>query len=171
MKIATYIIPIFLLTVLIISAVKKINVYDAFIEGAKEAIPLCVSLFPFLFAVFTMVELFSASGLNTLLAKVLSPVFGFLSIPAELTDLILLKPFSGSGSLASLTEIYHKYGVDSYIGICASCIFGSSETIFFVASTYFTKCKKPKLVKAIIISLVATFASTIFACFISRFFV
>ena len=171
MSVAVYIIPVFLIAVFIFAIIKKVNIYSAFIEGAKQAIPLCTSLFPYLFAVFVMVQLFETSGLSGIFLKILSPVFKLFSIPPELTNLILLKPFSGSGSLASLTEIFNKYGVDSYISICASCIFGSSETVFFVASTYFSKCKKPKTFKAVIISLAATFCSAVFACFISRFFV
>lgn len=171
MKIAIYIIPVFLIAVFVYAIVKKVNVYSAFIEGAKQAIPLCVSLFPYLFAVFIMVQFFETSNLSKLFLKILSPVFNLFSIPTELTNLILLKPFSGSGSLASLTEIYNAYGVDSYISLCASCIYGSSETTFFVASTYFSKCKKTKISKAVLISLISTFCSSVFACFICKFFI
>jgi spore maturation protein B len=92
-------------------------------------------------------------------------------VPEEITKLILLKPFSGSGSLALLTDIYKTYGVNSYISIVASAVYGSSETIFYVSAVYMAKCKNKKVTKGIIISLIATFISTILSCnFIKLFY-
>ncbi len=161
-----YFIPILFLIIFIIAIVKKVKPYDAFTEGAKSAIPFAVSIFPYLVSIFVLTELFDASGLSDAVTKILSPIFNAVGIPTELTKLVLIKPFSGNGSLAVLTEIYQTYGVDSYLSRCASVIYGSSETVFYVAAVYFAGAKTKNLTKPILISLIASFCSSIFACFI-----
>ena len=113
-----------------------------------------------------MTELFEQSGLSLALNKILSPVWQLLGIPVELGELILIKPFSGSGSLAVLSEVYATHGADSNIARCASVIFGSSETVFYVSAVYFAGCKNKNLLLPIIISLVASLLSAILACLI-----
>lgn len=168
MKYATLILPAFIIFVFIYGAIKKVRLYDGFAEGIKGALPLVVSIFPYLAAIFTMTALLEKSGVSGMLIKVLSPAFEFLGIPKEVCPLVLLKPFSGSGSLALLSDIFNAYGADSYISRCASCIFGSSETVFYVSAIYFSKCKNKNLFKPIAISLFATFISCVFACFICK---
>ena len=149
---------------------KKINVYDAFVEGASNAVPLIVSIFPYLVAIFLLCDLFEISGLSTVIINFLSPLVSALGIPKELTKLMLLKPFSGSGSLVLLTDIFKKYGTDTYVSILASAIYGSSETVFYVSAVYLSKCKNKKVTKAIIISLFATFISTIICANLLKLF-
>lgn len=161
-----YLIPVLFLAVLIYAFIKKVKPYDAFTEGAKSAIPFAVKLFPYLVSIFVLTELFEISGLSSFFTKLLAPVFKVLGIPQELTKLVLIKPFSGSGALALLSEIFSTYGVDSYISRCASVIYGSSETVFYIASVYFAGAKTNKLLAPIIISLIASFISCVFACFI-----
>ena len=161
-------IPLLFLFVFIVSLIKKVKIYPAFIDGAKNGIPLAVSIFPYLVGIFILTELFEVSGLSSFLLRVLAPLFNFLGIPSELFSLVLIKPFSGNGALANLTEIFNVYGVDSYISRCACVIYGSSETVFYIASVYFCSGKKHNLTKPIIISLVANFFSCAFACFICR---
>lgn len=165
---ASYFIPVLILLLIIFSLIKKVKPYDAFTDGAKGAIDLTISIFPYLVGILILSELFELSGLSDLLTKLLSPVFSFLGIPKELTKLIMIKPFSGSGSLALLADVFNKYGVDSYISRCASCIYGSSETVFYIAAVYFAKSKNKRLFKPILISLIASFFSCIFACLICR---
>lgn len=161
-----YFIPLLFLIVFITASIKKVKPYDAFTEGAKSAVPFAVSVFPYLASIFVLTELFEASGLSDGLSNLVSPFFQVFGIPKELTKLVLIKPFSGSGSLAVVADIYTKYGVDSYLSRCASVIYGSSETVFYVAAVYFAGAKTKKLLLPIIISLIATFFSCVFACFI-----
>lgn len=161
-----YFIPVFFLIILFYSMIKKVKPYDAFTSGAKSAIPFAVSIFPYLVSIFVLTELFEVSGISNFFTKILAPVFKVLGIPQELTKLVLIKPFSGSGSLALLSEIFSTYGVDSYLSRCASVIYGSSETVFYIAAVYFAGAKTKKLFKPILISLIASFVSTVFACFI-----
>ncbi len=161
-----YFIPLLFLIIFITASIKKVKPYDAFTEGAKSAVPFAVSVFPYLASIFVLTELFEASGLSDGLSRLVSPFFEFFGIPKELTKLVLIKPFSGSGSLAVVADIYTKYGVDSYLSRCASVIYGSSETVFYVAAVYFAGAKTKKLFVPILISLIATFSSCVFACFI-----
>ena len=162
------IIPLIFIFVFLFAVVKKVNVYESFTEGISEAVRFTLSLLPCLAAIFMMCALFEASGLSDRLTKLLSPVFGFLGIPEELTKLVLIKPFSGSGSLAYLNEIITAYGADSYIARCACVCFGSSETVFYISAVYFAGLKVKKLAMPIICVLIATFISTIVACLICR---
>ena len=162
------IIPVIFIAVFVFSAIKKVNIYSSFTDGIEEAFKFTVSLLPCLAAVFMMCELVEVSNLSNLLTKWLSPVFGFLGIPPELTKLVLIKPFSGSGSLAYLKSIIDTYGADSYIARCACVCFGSSETVFYISAVYFAGLKVKKLAIPIICVLVATLLSTIVACLICR---
>lgn len=163
-----YFIPLLFLIIFVLSAIKKLKPYDAFTEGAKSAVPFAVNIFPYLVSIFVLTELFEASGISDAVSSFVSPVFNVFGIPKELCKLVLIKPFSGSGSLALLSEIFKTYGVDSYLSRCASAIYGSSETVFYVAAVYFAGAKTKKLALPIIISLVASFFSCVFACFICK---
>ena len=164
------IIPILIIILIIFALIKKRNVYDDFISGAMEALPLIYDLFAFIIAIFILVEILNVSGLTDILTNFLKPVFNFLGIPPELTKLILIKPFSGSGSLAVLQEIFTTHGPDSYVGKCASVILGSSETVFYVTSIYFSKTKIKKIGITVPIALVAMMISVILSCLICKFF-
>ena len=163
-----YLIPCVIIALVIVGFIKKVPVYDAFVAGAQKAIPLCIKIFPYVAAVMILCELFEASGLNNALIAALSPIFKGFGIPAELISLVVVKPFSGSGSLAVLNDIMKNYGADSYIARAACVIYGSSETTFYVGAVYFAGVKKKKLTAAIVISLVSTFISTVVAAFICR---
>ncbi len=161
-----YFIPVLFIVIFVFALVKKVKPYDAFTLGAKSAVPFAVSIFPYLASIFVLTELFEISGLSNAISSFLSPFFTFLGIPKELTKLVLIKPFSGNGALAVLNEIYATHGVDSYLARCASVIYGSSETVFYVAAVYFADAKTKKLTIPILISLFASFCSCVFACFI-----
>ena len=163
-----YVIPALIILMIVLGIIKKVPIYDAFVAGAKKAIPLCIKIFPYIAAVMIMCEVFEASGLDNALIGALSPIFSVVGIPAELIKLVLVKPFSGSGSLAVLSDIISTYGADSYLARTAAVIFGSSETTFYVGAVYFAGVKNKKLTAAIVISLVSTFASTIVAAFVCR---
>lgn len=168
MKYASLVLPAFILFVFIFGAIKKVRLYDGFAEGVKGALPLTFSIFPYLAAIFVMTALLEKSGISAVLIKFLSPAFKLFGIPEEVCPLVLLKPFSGSGSLALLSDVFKKYGADSYISRCAACIYGSSETVFYVSAVYFSKCKNKNLLKPILVSLVSTFLACVFACFICK---
>ena len=165
---SSYIIPFFFFFLFVYFLIKKVKSYDAFTEGSKSALPFAANIFPYLVSIFVLTELFEASGISDFLTQILSPVFGFLGIPKELCKLVMIKPFSGSGSLAMLSEIFSEYGADSYLARCACVIYGSSETVFYIAAVYFANVKNKKLLLPIIISLFASFCSCVFSFFIFK---
>ena len=169
MRYLSLILPILIISVFITATVKKVKIYDSFTQGAYNGLQTVFSVLPYLITVFIMTELFSASGISSAVINFISPFIKLLGIPPEITPLIILKPFSGSGSLAILSQIFTDYGVDCYISRCACAVFGSSETIFYVSAVYFSKSKEKRLTRPILISLVSTFLSTIFACFLCKF--
>ena len=168
--VSSYIIPVLIFILLVAATIKKTKPYNSFVEGAKESIDLIVDIFAYIVAVFIFIEIFDKSGLCDIVSKVLAPVFSFLGIPTELTKLAILKPFSGSGGLALLQNIYDTYGVDSYISRCASVILASSDTVFYVSTVYFSKTSVKKLGFAIPLALFATILSVILACLFCRVF-
>lgn len=168
--ISDYIIPVLIFIMLVFATAKKTKPYNSFVDGAKESIDLIIEIFAYIVAVFIFIEIFDASGLCDALQTILAPIFSFLGIPSQLTKLVVLKPFSGSGGLALLQNIYDTYGVDSYIARCASVILASSDTVFYVSTVYFSKTSVKKLGIAIPIALFATLLSTILSCLFCRVF-
>ena len=114
------------------------------------------------------VGLFRVSGLANVLVDLLSPVFGFLGIPVEVSELVLLRPFTGSGSLSLLEDVISKYGADSYISRCACTIMASSETVFYVSAVYFAGTKTKKVWVAICVALVCNVIGAILSCLLCR---
>ena len=168
MQLSELIVPVLIIFLLVYGMVKKVNSYDCFVKGANQSIDLVVSIFPYLVAIFVAVELMKVSGLTALFIIILSPIFSVLQIPPELSELILIRPFSGSGSLAVLENIYTNYGADSYIGRCASVIIGCSDSIFYIATIYLSQTKVKKLGFAIPIALVATLIGVVCACLLCK---
>lgn len=165
-----YVIPTLFLIVLCISFIRKKDPYGSFIDGAKSAVNLVVSVFPYLLAVMVAVEIFRTSGASAKLCDFLEPLLNKLGLPKELAELLFLRPVSGAGSLAILEGIYKTYGTDSYIGRCASVIYGSSETVFYVSAIYFSQSNVKKLRYAIPVALVATYSGCVVGCYLLRFF-
>jgi spore maturation protein B len=165
---SAYLLPVLILFVFVYAKIKKVNVYTSFISGAKQSVNIVVSIFPYLVTIMIMVQFIKISGLALLLSKLVSPVFNLIGIPSELCELVLLKPFSGNGSLAILNEIYASYGVDSAIGRSASVIVGSCDTVFYVTTLYCSQTSVKKLSYAIPVALLATLFGAILSCLLCR---
>ncbi len=167
---AIYIIPIFIIFILIFSFFKKINAYDSFVGGAKQAVDLCINTFPYLVAIFSIVELLQASGLSTVISNIASPIFKVLGIPSELTEFLIIRPFTGSGSIGMLSNLFSLYGPDSYISKCACVIMSCSETTFYVVAVYFSTTKVKKLRYVIPVCLLSALIGSMLACLFCRIF-
>ncbi len=165
---SSYIIPFFIIFIIVYACFKKINAYNSFVFGAKTSFDLILTSLPYIVAIFIALELFKESGLSALLSRLLSPVFSLFGIPCELNEMILIKPFSGCGSLAVLENIFLTYGADSYLARAGCCIAGSSEAIFYVTAVYFSKTDIKKFSYAIPVALVANFIGCVVACNICR---
>ena len=163
------IVPLIFITSFLYALTKKVRVYDSFTEGAKGAIPLVVSIFPYVASVAMLAKVLEVSGALDRIETWLAPVYAFFGVPKELAPLILVKPLSGSGAIVALTEILQKYGVDSYIGRCACVVYGASDTIFYIGAVYFAGLKRKKLTAALWIALLSFVISVIFGCFLCNF--
>ena len=162
-----YIIPIFIILIFVYAGFfKRVNTYQSFVTGAKAAIRLSIDILPFIATILVAIQLFTRSGLLDLLCVVLNPVFSLFGIPTELSAFVILKPFSGSGSITLFNEIVLKYGPDSYITRVASVIAGSSETVFYISAVYFSKTKIRRLAYAIPVALVCVFVAAVLAAFV-----
>ena len=168
MKFFTLIIPIIFLASFLFAVVKKVRVYDSFTEGVKGALPLVMSVFPYIAAVMLLTKVFEVSGLEAKLVKLIEPLFRGLGIPQEIAELVLIKPLSGNGSTAVLSDILTRYGPDSYAARCACVAYGSSETVFYIGAVYFSQVKQKKFTGALIISLLSYFASVVLCCFLCK---
>lgn len=163
-----YILPILFVVLFVYCIYKRINTYDHFVKGAKGAIKLVVDIFPFIASILVAVALLRVSGITSFLTNLLSPIFNLLGIPPELCELVMLRPFTGSGSYGILESIFNTYGADSYISRCACVIMGCSETIFYVATVYISQTKVKKLLYAIPVALICSLVGTILACLICK---
>lgn len=164
------IIPLIFVTVLVLAAIRKKDSYAAFTEGSRGALSLMANVFPYLLTIMMAVEVFKQSGLSYYLSKAAAPVMNFMGIPRELTELMLVRPLSGAGAIGILENVYTAYGVDSYIGRCASVIYGSSETVFYISTIYFSQSNVKKLGYAIPVALLSTLIGCIVGCAILRVF-
>jgi len=167
-KFFAILIPLIFLLSFAFALFRKVRVYDSFSEGVKGVIPLLTSIFPYLAAVTMLSMLLETSGLGARLGEWLSPVFSFVGIPKEIFPLVLVKPLSGSGAIAVLSNILDAYGVDSYIGRCACVAYGSAETIFYIGAVYFAGLKRKKFSLALGIALLSYLLSVVLCCFLCR---
>ena len=155
MKIINYIslcaMPVIILIIIIYGFLEKNNVYDTFLEGAREGIHIVYNIFPTLVGLFVAIGVLRASGILDLIINSMSPILEFFKIPKEIMPLAILRPISGSASLAISTDIMINYGVDSKIGQIASVIMGSTETTLYTIAVY-TSCVKIKKTRGILIA-------------------
>ena len=130
-------IPILVLVIIVYAAYKKVNVYDSFVSGAKEGLPMVKSMFFSLLAMIFGVNIFLKSGVINYFFDFLRPLLLFINIPAEILPVAIMRPLSGSFGLALLNDMYKVYGPDIFISLLASVIQGSSDTTIYVITLYF----------------------------------
>ena len=135
---AIYIIPLLLVGIPMYAlAVKKVKVYEVFVEGAKDGFTIAVRIIPYLVAILVAFGMFRASGALDLLLALLAPALNLIGFPPENLPLAMMRPLSGSGSLGLLTDLVNEYGADSMPAKIGATMFGSSETTFYVLAVYF----------------------------------
>ena len=165
-----FIIPILIILLIIYSVIKKNNTYNSFVIGAKSSFDVVLTSFPYIVVIFIAVEIFNVSGLAVLFSDFVAPFFEFFGVPKQLSQIVILKNFTGCGSLALLENIFTTYGVDSYLARAGCCIAGCSEAIFYITAVYFSKTKVVKFRYAIPVGVIANFVGAIVSCWICRIF-
>ena len=130
-------IPFLLSAFPLYAALRKVKVYEEFVEGAKEGFEVALRIIPYLVAILVAIGMFRAAGGIDLLSKALAPAMLAIGFPPELLPLVLMRPLSGSGTLGVFTELVKTFGPDSLLARTAGTIFGSTETTFYVLAVYF----------------------------------
>ena len=134
---SAFALPVLIGAFLALGFAKKVNVYDCFVEGAKDGLQSLVGIVPPLVGLMVAIHMFRASGALELLANFLSPLLHTIHLPAEVLPLALLRPISGSASTAIVTDIFQTLGPDSPAGTIASVMMGFTETTFYTVAVYF----------------------------------
>ena len=169
-KASHWCIPSIILIILGYGFFKNIKVYETFVEGAGEGIQTVIKIIPYLTAMIVAINIFQASGALDFLLQLFSPLLKILDIPAPVAPLILLRPLSGSGSLAYISDLFDQFGPDSYIGKLASTVQGSTETTFYIIAVYFGAVGIKKYRYSIFVGLAADLAGFFAAVFICKLF-
>ena len=168
-ELSRYIIPILLVGIPFYAlAVKKVKVYESFVEGAKDGFTIAVRIIPYLVAILVAIGMFRASGALDMLLTLLSPVLNAIGFPPENLPLALMRPLSGSGSLGLLTELINQHGAESLIAKIGATMFGSTETTFYVLAVYFGSIGIKRSRHALIAGLIADAVGIISAVYLCR---
>lgn len=143
--------PAIILLIVMYGVKEKNKVFDTFLEGAKEGIETTVNIFPTLVGLFVAIGALRSSGILDMIINIINPILMIIDFPSELVPLALLRPISGSSSIAVATDIMKNCGVDSLFGIMASTIMGSTETTLYTIAIY-TSCIKVKNTRLVLVA-------------------
>lgn len=153
--ISNILIPLLVLGVVLYGIIKKVDVYDVFIEGAKEGIDIGISMFPYMLGMILGINILLKSNFLDIIFNFLKPLFDFIKVPIDILPMALLRPVSGSASLSILNNILTNIGPDSFIGRLASTIQGSTDTTIYVLTLYFGTVGIKKIKYALWAGLIA----------------
>jgi len=161
-------IPLIIAVFLLFGFVKKVKVYETFVEGAKEGFNVAIRIIPYLVAMLMAIGIFRAGGAMDWLIFAIRPVTSLIGLPPEALPMAIMRPLSGSGSLGIMAETMAVHGPDSFIGILTSTFFGSSETTFYVLAVYFGAVNIKRTRHALAAGLMADIAGVLGALFIVK---
>lgn len=147
-------IPIVIMAIIIYGIKEKNKVFDTFLDGAKEGIEIVFKMLPTLIGIFLAIGALRSSGLIDLIVKMITPITDLIEIPSQIMPLAILRPISGSASMAIAVDIMQSYGVDTLIGVITSTIMGSTETTFYTIAIY-TSCVGIKKTRGILFAALA----------------
>lgn len=150
------------------AVLRRVPVYEEFVEGAKEGIQVALRIIPFLVAILVAIGMFRAAGGIDLISRALDPVFQVVGFPTELLPMALMRPLSGSGSLGIFSELVATHGADSLLARMAGTIMGSTETTFYVLAVYFGSVAIRRTRHAVPAGLIADFTGLVAAIAICR---
>lgn len=132
-----FVVPVVIVFIIFCGIIKKQNVFDLFLSGAKEGITIAINILPALIGLMMAIEMFKASGAFDLIVNFTRPLATALHFPSEVLPLALMRPISGSGALSIFEGTLKDYGTDSFIGRIAAVLQGSTETTFYTVAIYY----------------------------------
>jgi len=150
------------------AALRRIPVYEQFVEGGKEAVQVILRILPYLVGMLAAVGMFSVAGGMDLITWILSPVTNFFHFPSQLVPMAVIRPFSSAAALGLLTDLIKSNGPDNIISLMAATFYGCSETTFYVIAVYFGSVGIRKSRHAILAGIVADTVGPIAAVIICR---
>lgn len=169
-KISIHILPIIILIIFTTGIVKKVPIYEEFIEGAKDGFNVSVKIIPYLVALIVAISMFRASGTLELLTNLFSIILESLNIPAEVVPIIFTRSLSGSATLGIFSDIAANNGPDSFVTLLSAIMVGSSETTFYILSVYFGSVGIKKFRYAILVGVLADIIGIALAIWVARLF-
>lgn len=161
-------IPLIILGIVSYGVIKKVKVYEVFVEGAKDGLKICKNIFPYLLCMLLAIRVFRDSGMLDYIINLIKPLMDILGIPVEVVTQIFVKPLSGSGALGVYTDNINTFGADSYLGVLSSVLMGSTETIFYTIALYFGCVKIKKIRHTLWTAILAEIIGVILAVNITR---
>lgn len=161
-------IPLLLSGFPLYAALRRVKVYEEFIEGAKEGFNVALRIVPYLVAILVAIGMFRAAGGVDLLSHALAPAMLAVGFPPEMLPLVLMRPLSGSGTLGLFTELVKTHGPDSFLARLGGTIYGSTETTFYVLAVYFGSVGIRRTRHAVVAGLTADFVAVVASVFICR---
>ena len=167
---STYFLTFMLLSIIGTAVFKKVAVFDEFVKGVEDAMRIVLRIFPVLFGLFIAVGLLRESGVLGFISYLMSPIASVFGLPQEIIPLVFLRPISGSASLAYIAEIFNTCGVDSLEGRIASVMMGTTETVFYVLSLYFSPIGVKNIRYVLLAALLAEFIGVLLSNYVVRLF-
>lgn len=164
------IIPVFVLAVILNGLRKKVDIYNSFLKGAKEGLQISFDIFPAILAMVFAINIFMNSGVIYFLLKKVTPILKSVNIPLNILPMAILRPISGTASLAIMNDIFASFGPDSYVGRLASILQGCTDTTIYVIALYFGSVKISKSRHAVPVGLFADLVGIISAFVLTRVF-
>lgn len=161
-------IPVVITVIIIYGLKEKKKVFDIFLAGGKEGLEIVIKMFPTLVGIFLAVEALRSSGIIDLIVNLITPITNLLEIPSQIMPLALLRPISGSASMAVAVDIMQNYGVDTLTGLITSTIMGSTETTFYTIAIYTSAVGIKKTRGILIAALAADVAGMVASTVICR---
>lgn len=161
--------PLIILVIVIYGVIERKKVFDIFLDGAKDGIKVVFNIFPTLVGLFVAIGTLRSSGIIDLIVNLLTPIFKVINFPTEILPLALIRPISGSASIAVATDIMKNFGVDSNIGIIASVIMSSTETTIYTIAVYTSSIGVKNTRFVLWASLIADFVGIVTSVVICRF--
>lgn len=168
--VSKWVIPVFITAVLVAAAVRRVPVFESFVEGAQQGFEIAVKLIPFLVAMIMAISIFRASGAMDVMVAAVSPVFNLIGAPAEVLPHAVMRPLSGGAALGIASELIEVHGPDSMIGTLVSTMQGTSDTTFYVLTLYFGSVGVRKYRYAIASGLTADLTTLVASIFIVSLF-
>ena len=149
------VIPLFVFFIVFYGFIKKVNLYDSFLEGAKEGLHISVNIFPNVLAMVFAINTFLDSNFVYEILKVFEGFLMKFNIPLDILPMAILRPISGTATLAIMNDIFMSYGPDSYAGRLASVLQGCTDTTIYVLALYFGSIGVKKIRYSLVVGLIA----------------